>query len=398
VCVCVFYLPLLTRSTHSDPSSAVAFSDVLYDNQAFVQALYQALSWDGILVAQVGEQDSLKEPPAPYSKRRVELAFVDHLKRQGFSAMKHYEEMHGGFMGVWRFMVCFKDIDNVPNWYANQAEVDAALQYRIIRQDDGSWPLHFFDGATMQQYQYPSRIEETLFCRDDANDDMCQAGRGLDPEIVNYPSSQLQVQASTIPNAGRGVFLTEPGTKGMYIAADQLVHSISVMPRSWFLIEALQKDHAFTSVFRTYLYGYGFAHQYFGATGYAVEPSILTFTNHGCNHTYTQGLRMSVNEMTANTSEPPVEWESMHSEHAFLNPFADRNNFLYMHVHEFLLRDMAAGEELLDNYLNFYTPESWEAGLKDLRAQCSQQGEGTIHRYENNQQQQQQPKDTKDEL
>ena len=35
---------------------------------------------------------------------------------------------------------------------------------------DGGLPFQYFDGATFMTYQFPSRIEEELFCRDDRDD------------------------------------------------------------------------------------------------------------------------------------------------------------------------------------------------------------------------------------
>ena len=45
-------------------------------------------------------------------------------------------------------------------------------------------------------------------------------------------------------------------------------------------------------------------------------------------------------------------------------------------------RDVKAGEELLDLYLSYYTPDTWTRGISDLRAQCSAQALGSVGSYE----------------
>ena len=91
---------------------------------------------------------------------------------------------------------------------------------------------------------------------------------------------------------------------------------------------------------------------------------------------------MEENEMTVDLKRMPDSLYDNEAETSFYSPFIDRNHLLMMHAFERALRDIDAGEELLDNYLNFYTLDNWESAVSDLRAQCLNQGVGAINRYE----------------
>ena len=269
----------------SDPSSAVSFSDILYDNDEFANALTNALSADGIMVAQVGEEDDLDDPAKEYSKKQYEYKLMTHLQNHGFASVKDYSEAHGGFLGIWRFIIAFKKRASLENWYANEAEISLQVSQRAVRTVTGESPFRYFDGATMMGYQFASRVSEEVFCRSvDPVPTLCEQKHGLDPSVENVPITDFEVRTSNIPNAGRGVFLKRPAKSGQYLASDQLVHSILVMPATTYYLRKMKNllpEHQYFKTFQAYLYGYGYGHDFFGANGYSVEPSVLTFINHG---------------------------------------------------------------------------------------------------------------------
>jgi hypothetical protein len=368
-----------------DPSEAVGFSDVLYNNEKFVEAVSAALGEDGVFVSQFGEASKLCNPGANFSSTKFALNFIQHLVNHGFVAVKEFMEAHGGFLGNWGFLISFKAEETKANWYANQAEVELKLKERAVRTLDGSdSPFRYFDGATMMGYQYSSRVEQEVFCRTTPAPDLCDQGHGLDPAVKNVPASSLEVRQSTIPNGGRGVFFKESVSKGTYIASEQMVHAILFLPMTTWWIKHLLRhtENAFFKVLDVYMFGYGYAHDFFGMTGYSVEPSVLQFVNHGCDGSYNTGIKLSVTEKTADPKQMPDDLYDSVSENSQYSPIADRNSLLHMHAFETALRDIDAGEEFLDNYLGYLTVDNWEAALADYRAQCTNQDVGAINRYE----------------
>ena len=388
---CLSAHPILVRlnNTHilwrSDPSAYVAFSDMLYNNAEFAEALANSLTDEGVLVAQVGEEDDLTNGGWNYSTKKFEHRLMEHLGGYGFETVKDFQEAHGGFLGVWRFIIAFKSETSQVNWYATQAEIDLKLKQRSMQTNDGSeTPFRYFDGASMMVYQYPSRVSQEVFCRGQPTPPFCAEQQGLDPFVANLPASALEIKESKIPNGGRGVFFKEPAAKGAYLAAERMVDAIHLVPTTTWLIRHLMKKTDLPSfkLLEVYMFGYGYANDFYGETGYSVEPSILMFINHGCDRTYNIGMEMSVTEKTADPKKMPDELMNSESESYFYNPFADRNHWLRLHAFETPIRDVEAGEEMLDNYLSYLAMDNWESGLTDYRTQCEGQGVGAINRYE----------------
>jgi hypothetical protein len=267
----------------------------------------------------------------------------------------------------------------------NDAQVDLYLRMRVTPTHSGELPLSFFDGATMMTYQYPNRISEEIFCRSSPKPEYCANKHGMDPNIANVAITQLEVKLSPIPNAGRGVFFKVDAPKGTYVGADALAECLFFPPDTYWVSKLMQSYTPYHHYFRTldsYMFGYGYANDFFGEVAYSVEPSILTFTNHGCNRTFNQGMVLPVTEMDADLDHMPDILYGNVAETYFYNPFIDRNLFLIMHVNEVTLKDVKAGDELLDNYLSYLSEENWASGVTDYRAQCALQGVGEITRYQ----------------
>ena len=195
-----------------------------------METFHNSLKPDGIFISQIGIGDDLNDPPVSLSKQKTLETFTNNLKIAGFQFVREYSESHCGYMHPWKFMVAFEDFETKVAWYANQALIDTHILFRLKETVSGKAPLRFFDGATMQGYQYPSRMEEEVFCRNVPTPFMCERGHGFDPETPNIPITSFEVKQSTIPNAGRGVFFKKSVPKGTYIAIDEGVNDIVFEP------------------------------------------------------------------------------------------------------------------------------------------------------------------------
>ena len=120
---------------------------------------------EGVFIAQTGVAAALDDPAAVNSREKHSYIFQNRLREAGYETIKTYEDAHGGFLGVWGFFVAFASRTSKLRWYANEAEVNLAIKKRMRSTTKGQSPLVFFDGATMQSYQYPSRADEVVFCR-----------------------------------------------------------------------------------------------------------------------------------------------------------------------------------------------------------------------------------------
>lgn len=114
-----------------------------------------------------------------------------------------------------------------------------------------------------------------------------------------------------------------------------------------------------------------------------VDSSILTFVNHGCRGTYNVGEESDLDEFSVGLKSPMSQDLSgrSHVGTSVFNPVIDRHLFF---SGDTTIRDIDAGEEVLDNYLAFIgSDKCWEEDVMDLRQQCSgQTTEGSVTDYE----------------
>jgi hypothetical protein len=101
-----------------------------------------------------------------------------------------------------------------------------------------------------------------------------------------------------------------------------------------------------------------------------VDSGIMTFVNHGCNKTYNSGVESSIDEFTADVNVLPDSLNCrVHAQTSTFNPVLDRHLW---HTAEHTLRDIKAGEEILDNHLAFVGDEKyWASFVQHLRDLCS---------------------------
>lgn len=77
----------------SDPESEIPFAKALYSNNKFMQAFFDALSDDGILVMQLGEAPYFGSPDETFSRFKNRLATTRLLEDIGFQSIHAYEEV-----------------------------------------------------------------------------------------------------------------------------------------------------------------------------------------------------------------------------------------------------------------------------------------------------------------
>jgi spermidine synthase len=369
--------------------SESVYAEAFYNNDTFVKSFYNSLSDNGILVMELGESPDSRDPDEMKSGDKNRVVALNLLESAGFESIHAFEESHCGFGAAWTFIVAFKSYSSRKLWYANSAEIELAIQKRTVRTKSGNSPLRYFDGATMMSYQVPSRTIETVFCRRDpapyaCNDNAFQ----FVPELPNLPASSMEVRISGQgEHSGRGVFTKVNVVNGTYISAETSAKSLRFYPSTYKiiidLVEKCEKQAEELEVFEHYMHGYGFSSRRLGETEVFVDSSIVTFVNHGCNGTFNIGIATDFDEFTTDTRTPPAALMGQsHTGTSVFNPVIDRHLFYSGDVS---LRDIDAGEEILDNYLNFIgSQEAWEDDVNDLRKQCS--GEVTpdsVSEYEN---------------
>ena len=72
---------------------------MLYTNDAYLKALYNALSDDGVIVLQLGISPSNGDPDEAMTLSRRRAYLIESLERAGFESLHVYDEMHCDFEG-----------------------------------------------------------------------------------------------------------------------------------------------------------------------------------------------------------------------------------------------------------------------------------------------------------
>lgn len=335
------------------------FSDILYNNDKFAACLSRSLGDDGILVSQVGEDDFLNDPGSHVSEKKFEYKFINHLQNNGFKAAKEYSEAHGGFLGVWHYMIVFKDRSTLANWYSNQAEIDLKIRRRGMKvKNKLETPFRYFDGAAMMDYQFPTRINEEVFCRSLPRPAFCEEQHGFDPFKENTPASALEVKQSLTQSGEPGLFTKQSISEGAYIAIEEKVNAILSTPFTTEIIRLLGSHLAnnYLKSLSAYLSQYGHGHDFHGMYSMSVEPSRMNFLNHVCD----------ASEVTSDL-DAAIDL-------SFYSPFIDRNYMLLLRAAETMTRDLLEGEEVLGNYLSILTDKNIESRRATYRAQCLSEG------------------------
>lgn len=94
--VCGVYFLFLTNPLIfglSDPGDNVGFSDLLFDNEVFANALKGSLNQGGVFIAQTGVASGLVDPSTMNSREKHSHIFKTRLEQAGFETIKEYEDV-----------------------------------------------------------------------------------------------------------------------------------------------------------------------------------------------------------------------------------------------------------------------------------------------------------------
>mmetsp|Transcript_54572 Transcript_54572/g.163031 ORF Transcript_54572/g.163031 Transcript_54572/m.163031 type:complete len:791 (-) Transcript_54572:763-3135(-) len=245
-----------------DPQDDVPFAEALYNNDAFMRTLKNALSEEGVIIMQLGESSNSMDVEEDAGRDKNRARMIELLEKVGFESIHAYEEGHSGFLWPWSYLVAMKDHGSRALWYANAAQIEMEIHRRIRRSKSGAPLLRYFDSATMLSYQVPHKVVETVFCRKEPIPNECMYYRGHYVNLENAPVSSFDVKKSEAgESAGRGVFAKIDIKKDTMMAAEQSVKSIYFSPPAVENIvgySELSPGKKLLRPLHAYMYGYGF--------------------------------------------------------------------------------------------------------------------------------------------
>ena len=86
-------MPIAMLFCYRDPQIQKDFVVALYDGGDFLRSLPNALSENGVFIAQVGQAPILKSPSEDHSMHRNRVKFIQSLIDLGFQSILDYEEV-----------------------------------------------------------------------------------------------------------------------------------------------------------------------------------------------------------------------------------------------------------------------------------------------------------------
>lgn len=373
-----------------DPQDNVPFAEVLYKNDVFLKALYNSLSDDGVMVLQLGMAPGRVDPSEEFSRNINRAHLIKSLEEIGFQSLNIYQEAHCLFERPWTYIVAMKNSRNRQLWYQNRAELDLAIHQRIRHTHSGEPALKYFDSVTMQSYEIPNKVFETVHCRKDPTPDSCyNTVKEIDGYMESVPISDLKVQMSTVgERSGRGLFTKVDIEAGSPVGMKEVSNNVYFAPSTVATINSAMSTIDDTDVVYVFEYidGYGWQVNYRGKEEYGVDASIMTFSNHGCNGThnvdgeeywYEESLSMTEENFNIDNYKEDIELRDVY------DPALDRHIPHMINSIEYVVRDIEAGEEIVSNYLSYtarrlHLPDN----VSKLRAICNGEIAGYITKLE----------------
>jgi hypothetical protein len=103
----------------------------------------------------------------------------------------------------------------------NEAMVNLNIRQRTIPTIDGSPPLVYFDGATMNKYKYPSKPMEVIFCRNPNMTHSCSICNELELGSDKISSAELLVDESDSVD----INCSKAGSSASYFWMESMIRS-----------------------------------------------------------------------------------------------------------------------------------------------------------------------------
>ena len=230
-----------------------------------MSSFYNALSPDGVFIAQMGDASDRSEQPYTHNREDLTPLFISGLEKAGFENIVNYEEQHARFGAPWSFLLAMKSGESRSNWYANEARWNLGIQKRTLRTRDGGLSLKFFDASAMMSYQYPTRDMEEVHCMNYPQD--CVEKPWFDPYVVDIPVDSFEIKQSVVPNGGRGVFTKQFIPKDSYMGLEECVNGMFVPSPTLTVIDEMTdwvKGHEFWQCLNEgYIEGYGWSEEFY---------------------------------------------------------------------------------------------------------------------------------------
>ena len=211
-------------------------STKLYNDKDFLDAAFNSLTPDGVMVIQVGSAPNIHDPKADigvYSTREKMFQMIEAHPQT--KVMHVYEEAHCGFNEPHAFLVICKSNACKEQWYAASDVIDYQIYERIAKTKSGQKAMVHYDGSTQHSFRFPPKAWETVYCRREPTPKECAyIGVPMDRQIFEYcPDESISHFTVNSNDSGTQVFANIDIPKGSFIMPSHLASSFMITDRSY---------------------------------------------------------------------------------------------------------------------------------------------------------------------
>ncbi len=174
------------------------FDPPMYKDPAFVDALLDSLTDEGLFALDAGGSFSVHDPKPDVGVYAPRERFFNILEAHpSTGAMMVYEEAHAGYDDPRDFLTVCKNKSCRKRWYESPVAIDDEIYERIRRTHSAKAPLISFDGTTHYTYQTTPKGWEVVYCRREPQPWECQfRGLDLNTELFEYEDEELGIEGS----------------------------------------------------------------------------------------------------------------------------------------------------------------------------------------------------------
>lgn len=227
-----------------DPEDLSGQSKDLYNNENFIAGLFETLSDEGVLVAQLGTSPGLHDPAPHLGAFATRETFFKILETHA-AAMFVYDLPAGGYVEPISIVIACKSSSCRQRWYQGINEIDSEIYRRIPLGKNGKSSIDYYDGSTHALYQEIPKAWETIYCRRIPTPYEC-AYRGLDwtKPIYELKDDSGRANFSVKKNAAgeNSLFADVLIERGSYILPEYTASPFVISDRMLKILESTHEE------------------------------------------------------------------------------------------------------------------------------------------------------------
>jgi len=207
----------------------------MYSDATFLDAAYDSLTTDGIMVLQIGNAPNIHDPKADMGVFQTREAMFRMVEAHPQTAAMHvYEEAHCGLNEPQAFLLLCKSSKCQAPWYASAEIIDYQIYERIAKTTTGEKALIHYDGSTQHSFRFPPKAWETVYCRREPMPVECAyIGVPMDRALFEYDEEGTNLEVRQDDEGQYHVIANVDIPQGSFIMPHHMASSLFLSDKSY---------------------------------------------------------------------------------------------------------------------------------------------------------------------